>query len=252
MPLPRRATASPRPSSTRPNSPPASSSTRAALYLATHKQIVALRQHRGQAGQPRHARGAQRQAARRAGPQLALPAHARRQALLRGRRALQHLRPGRRARAHLPHEPRRQRHRDRGARRAQHGGLRLRSEDRQPLVHRQRPRLAQRGPAERRAQRGDAGPTSTSATRTATRATSPTPNSAGARRCNDYVKPAALLGPHAASLGLTFYNGKMFPAKYQRRHVHRPPRPVEPHREVRRHRGRLARRQGRRARSSPS
>ena len=29
------------------------------------------------------------------------------------------------------------------------------------------------------------------------------------------MKPAALLGPHAGSLGLKFYTGKMFPAKYQ-------------------------------------
>jgi len=28
-------------------------------------------------------------------------------------------------------------------------------------------------------------------------------------------KPAALLGPHAGALGLKFYTGKMFPAKYQ-------------------------------------
>jgi len=35
------------------------------------------------------------------------------------------------------------------------------------------------------------------------------------KSCNDYVKPAALLGPHAGALGLTFYRGKMFPAKYQ-------------------------------------
>ena len=35
------------------------------------------------------------------------------------------------------------------------------------------------------------------------------------KSCNDYVKPAALLGPHAAALGLTFYKGKMFPAKYR-------------------------------------
>lgn len=33
--------------------------------------------------------------------------------------------------------------------------------------------------------------------------------------CKDYVKPAALLGPHAAPLGMRFYSGKMFPAKYQ-------------------------------------
>jgi glucose/arabinose dehydrogenase len=32
---------------------------------------------------------------------------------------------------------------------------------------------------------------------------------------SDYVKPAALLNPHAGALGMTFYTGKMFPAKYQ-------------------------------------
>lgn len=32
---------------------------------------------------------------------------------------------------------------------------------------------------------------------------------------SEYAKPAALLGPHAGSLGLKFYTGKMFPAKYQ-------------------------------------
>ncbi len=33
--------------------------------------------------------------------------------------------------------------------------------------------------------------------------------------CNNYVKPALLIGPHAAPLGMRFYTGKMFPAKYQ-------------------------------------
>ncbi len=33
--------------------------------------------------------------------------------------------------------------------------------------------------------------------------------------CNDYVKPAALLGPHTAPLGMRFYTGSMFPAKYR-------------------------------------
>ena len=32
---------------------------------------------------------------------------------------------------------------------------------------------------------------------------------------SDTRKPAALLGPHAGALGLAYYNGKMFPAKYQ-------------------------------------
>lgn len=35
------------------------------------------------------------------------------------------------------------------------------------------------------------------------------------KHCKDYVKPVLLLGPHAAPLGMRFYNGKMFPAKYQ-------------------------------------
>ena len=35
------------------------------------------------------------------------------------------------------------------------------------------------------------------------------------KSCDDYAKPAALLGPHAGALGLKFYTGKMFPAKYQ-------------------------------------
>ncbi|HEX7054228.1 MAG TPA: PQQ-dependent sugar dehydrogenase [Burkholderiales bacterium] len=33
--------------------------------------------------------------------------------------------------------------------------------------------------------------------------------------CKSYVKPAALLGPHAAPLGMRFYTGDMFPAKYR-------------------------------------
>ena len=33
--------------------------------------------------------------------------------------------------------------------------------------------------------------------------------------CKNYVKPALLIGPHAAPLGMRFYTGKMFPAKYR-------------------------------------
>ncbi len=35
------------------------------------------------------------------------------------------------------------------------------------------------------------------------------------KSCADFVKPATLLGPHSAPLGMRFYTGKMFPAKYQ-------------------------------------
>jgi glucose/arabinose dehydrogenase len=33
--------------------------------------------------------------------------------------------------------------------------------------------------------------------------------------CSDYVPPAALMGPHAAALGMKFYTGTMFPAEYR-------------------------------------
>ncbi len=33
--------------------------------------------------------------------------------------------------------------------------------------------------------------------------------------CKNYVKPALLIGPHAAPLGMRFYTGRMFPSKYQ-------------------------------------
>ncbi len=35
------------------------------------------------------------------------------------------------------------------------------------------------------------------------------------KSCADYVKPAALLGAACAPLGMRFYTGKMFPAKYR-------------------------------------
>ena len=35
------------------------------------------------------------------------------------------------------------------------------------------------------------------------------------KQCSDYAQPALLAGPHAGILGMRFYTGKMFPAKYQ-------------------------------------
>jgi glucose/arabinose dehydrogenase len=43
----------------------------------------------------------------------------------------------------------------------------------------------------------------------------PDPEFGWGRSCDEFAKPAALLGPHAGSLSLKFYTGKMFPAKYQ-------------------------------------
>ncbi len=34
------------------------------------------------------------------------------------------------------------------------------------------------------------------------------------RSCSEFVRPAALLGPHTAPLGMRFYTGQQFPAKY--------------------------------------
>jgi glucose/arabinose dehydrogenase len=34
-------------------------------------------------------------------------------------------------------------------------------------------------------------------------------------KCSEFSAPAALLGPHSASLGMRFYTGQMFPAKYR-------------------------------------
>lgn len=38
-----------------------------------------------------------------------------------------------------------------------------------------------------------------------------------ARQCSEFTPPAALLGPHAAALGMRFYTGSMFPAEYRER-----------------------------------
>ena len=35
------------------------------------------------------------------------------------------------------------------------------------------------------------------------------------RSCSEFVPPVALMGPHAAALGMRFYNGTMFPAEYR-------------------------------------
>jgi len=43
----------------------------------------------------------------------------------------------------------------------------------------------------------------------------PDPEFGWGKSCDDYTKPVALTGPHAGTLGLKFYTGKMFPQKYQ-------------------------------------
>ena len=43
----------------------------------------------------------------------------------------------------------------------------------------------------------------------------PDPEFGWGKSCDDYTKPVAFTGPHAGTLGMTFYTGKMFPAKYR-------------------------------------
>jgi glucose/arabinose dehydrogenase len=43
----------------------------------------------------------------------------------------------------------------------------------------------------------------------------PDPEFGWGHNCSDYVPPVALMGPHAAALGMRFYNGTMFPAEYR-------------------------------------
>ena len=40
------------------------------------------------------------------------------------------------------------------------------------------------------------------------------PEFGAGKKCSDFAQPALLLGPHAAALGMRFYTGAMFPAKY--------------------------------------
>ena len=43
----------------------------------------------------------------------------------------------------------------------------------------------------------------------------PDPDVKKAKPCEGVTKPALLMGPHAAVMGIKFYTGKMFPAEYQ-------------------------------------
>ena len=43
----------------------------------------------------------------------------------------------------------------------------------------------------------------------------PDPEFGWGRSCSEFVPPVALMGPHAAPLGMRFYNGTMFPAEYR-------------------------------------
>ena len=62
----------------------------------------------------------------------------------------------------------------------------------------------------------------------------PDPEFGWGKSCDDYAKPAALLGPHAGVARHEVLHRQDVPGQVPGRDVHRPPRPVEPHQEVRR------------------
>jgi glucose/arabinose dehydrogenase len=41
------------------------------------------------------------------------------------------------------------------------------------------------------------------------------PEFGGKRKCDEFAKPAQVLGPHVAAIGMRFYTGSMFPAEYR-------------------------------------
>ena len=43
----------------------------------------------------------------------------------------------------------------------------------------------------------------------------PDPDVKKEKACAGVTRPVALMGPHAAAMGIKFYTGKMFPAEYQ-------------------------------------
>jgi glucose/arabinose dehydrogenase len=43
----------------------------------------------------------------------------------------------------------------------------------------------------------------------------PDPEFGWGHSCSEFEPPVALMGPHAAALGMRFYTGKMFPSEYQ-------------------------------------
>ena len=63
--------------------------------------------------------------------------------------------------------------------------------------------------------------------------------------CKGVTRPVALMGPHAAVMGVKFYTGKMFPLGVPEHDVHRAQGLVEPRQADRLRRGQRARRRGR-------
>ena len=94
--------------------------------------------------------------------------------------------------------------------------LRLASADARALVHRQRPRLAHQHAARRRAEPRHQDRPEFRLPRLPRRQ-HPRSRIRQGQELRGHEPPAALLGPHAAALGMRFYTGDMFPAEYKDR-----------------------------------
>ena len=62
----------------------------------------------------------------------------------------------------------------------------------------------------------------------------PDPEFGWGHSCSEFVPPVGLMGPHAASLGMRFYTGKMFPKSYKNADHRRASRLLEPDQQGRR------------------
>jgi glucose/arabinose dehydrogenase len=185
------------------------------LYIAGAVADLEDRRHRGQARQSAQAHRHLQRPAEGRGARLEVSRHrARQQALFRGWPALQQLHPIRQARAAAADQSRRQRCGSHSARRPQHGGLRLAPDLEGDVLHRQQPRLDVGRAAQRRAQpHHQVGQHFGSPF--CYQGNLPDPEFGWGRSCSEFEPPIALMGPHTAALGMKFYTGNQFPAKYK-------------------------------------
>ena len=137
------------------------------------------------------------------------------QALRSDRPALQHLPGPRHAWADPPHQPRRQRRGGDCARRAQHGRVRLASGVEAALFHRQRTRLGVGRLCPRTSSTASPRPVEHFGFPFCHQGDFLDPEFGWGRSCDEFTKPVAKMGPHTAALGMRFYSGNMFPAKYK-------------------------------------
>ncbi len=185
------------------------------LYVGDEHEVLPLRQHRGQARQPGRAQGDLRQAARRRRPQLEVLPHQGRQALLPIGAPCNICDPGEYAKIYRMNLD------GTGVETIASGVRNTVGFDFDPktgyiwFTDNGRDWFSEELPNDELNGRHKQPGKQHFGFPYCHQGNLPDPEFGWGKSCDDYVKPAALLGPHAGSLGLKFYTGKMFPAKYQ-------------------------------------